>query len=123
MSGYFFVCAAVLSGLWAMVHIRVGGGEVAAPLRRVSGDALGGVARDTAWLCWHLVTGVLVLLPVLFSGAAAGVDGFGVTATALAGTLATAGLIAAPLAGRSYRELPQGWLFVPVALLGLAGLW
>lgn len=121
MTPIAFFAAAGLSALWAGVHLVLGGRQVAGPLRATSDAALDPMARDTAWLCWHFVTGALILMALLFLGAALG-GATGLSATALAATFALAGLILPPLMGQSYRVLPQGWLFVPVAALGLWGM-
>ena len=38
--------------------------------------------------------------------------------TATAGAFAVWGIILPVSVGQTYRQMPQGWLFVPIALLG-----
>ncbi|RVT85767.1 hypothetical protein DXV76_08455 [Rhodobacteraceae bacterium CCMM004] len=74
-------------------------------------------------MCWHVVTAVMALLPLLLLAAVwLGEPALAAAGTALAGALALAGVIAAPALSVSYRVLPQGFLFVPVAALGLMAL-
>ncbi len=115
--------AAALSTLWALVHLFIGGPEVAGPLRKARD--LPEVARDTAYFCWHLVSVTLVLMAGLFLAAALGTrgaEGLAMAGTALAAGFAALGLALPHLIGTDYRRLPQGWLFVPVIALGLWGL-
>lgn len=116
MSDLFLWAAAALSGIWWAVHTFIGGREVAAPLK--SSD-LPVIVRATAWLCWHLVTAVLAILTLLFAGAALfDMPGMTLAATLLVAGISVAGVLAAPALSVSYKVLPQGWLFVPVAALG-----
>mgnify|MGYP001804319563 CR=1 FL=1 len=110
---HWFLLAAALSALWFLVHLFMGGADVSRPLRRSSLDD---DVRDTAWLCWHLVSGTLLLMAGLFGAAALGVTE-ALSATLLAGVFAAVGLWVPPYLGQSYRVLPQGFLFVPVCAL------
>ncbi len=112
--------AAILSGLWAGVHTFVGGRECERPL--AADETLAPVVRETMRMCWHMITGVLILMAVFFAAAYFEVAGFALAGTALALVFVVAGVGFAPLNGLSYRLVPQGWLFVPVLALGLWGL-
>ncbi|KIT16496.1 hypothetical protein [Jannaschia aquimarina] len=110
--------AGLLTLLWAIVHLFLGGREVARPLREAID--LPELVRATAWMCWHMVTATLFLVAALFLvGGWADRPDLVVAATLLSAGIAVAGILAAPALGVSYRTLPQGWLFVPVSGLGL----
>ncbi|MEL6372575.1 MAG: hypothetical protein AAFR04_01240 [Pseudomonadota bacterium] len=81
--------------------------------------------RYVQYFCWHIATIMLAFLAAGF--AIAGVDSTFVAlaqaATLLSGLIATLGLgIPLCVAEITYRQMPQGWLFVPVTLLGALGL-
>ncbi len=121
MSTFAFAAASATAFLWFVVHLFIGGREVARPLRAAD---LPDLVRDTQYLCWHFTTVAIVGMSAMFGLAAV----TGETAYAVAGTLLAAGfavtgigLIAA--IGQSHARFPQGWLFVPVAAFGLVGLW
>ena len=114
-----FLIASALSFLWAAVHLFVGGRDTALPLRNAPFEA---VPRATAWMCWHFVSGTLVLMGAFFLAAAFGETGLGLAATLLAGIFVGIGFWAKGQMEVSFSELPQGWLFVPVELLGAWGL-
>ncbi|MEQ9693505.1 hypothetical protein [Shimia sp. SDUM112013] len=112
--------AAALAGLWAAVHAVMGGRECAKPLS--TDEHVLPIVRETMLLCWHLVTGFLVLTSLFLFFGALGNEGLGAAGTAMAGCVAVIGLLIVPIRKNSYAKLPQGWLFVPVAFLGLWGL-
>lgn len=108
--------SAALILAWFLVHTFVGGAEVAGPLR---GSDLPISVMAPAWMVWHMVAGLLLFLAVLFVWAAQkGSDDMMRVAAAISAVLAGAGLISAPLTGAGFGLLPQGFLFVPPALLG-----
>lgn len=108
--------AAALTFTWFLVHTFVGGAEVAGPLRA---SDLPMSVMAPAWMVWHMVTGLLLFLALLFAWAAVkGARDAMVVAAAISAVLAIAGLAAAPLTGAGFLALPQGFLFVPGALLG-----
>lgn len=113
--------AAGLSALWCGVHVIVGERDVARPLRRST--TLDPLARDTAFLCWHLVSGTLALVTVLFALGITVSPHYAIAGTLLAGEFVVVGFVLPRLIAVSYRQLPQGWLFVPVVALGLWGVW
>jgi len=119
MADWAIWAASAMGLLWALVHLFLGGRQVAAPLR--SSD-LPEVVRATAWMCWHMVTAVLFLLPVLAAwGALTAAPGSILAALVLNLGLVVAGVAAKVVLGVSWATLPQGLLFVPiVALLALA---
>ncbi|QBF31552.1 hypothetical protein [Thalassococcus sp. S3] len=112
--------AAALSAVWCVVHVVMGGRDVAGPLRHSS--ALEPIVRDTAWLCWQYVSGTLALLTVLFVLGALIARQYAEVATALSGLFLMIGILVVPAIGQRYGALPQGFLFLPVTVLGLTGL-
>ncbi|MCH2076217.1 MAG: hypothetical protein MK180_04920 [Rhodobacteraceae bacterium] len=114
-----FLIASALSFLWAAVHLFVGGRDTAAPLRAAPLEL---APRATVWMCWHFVSVTLVLMGGFFLAAAFGETALGLAATMLAGAFVGIGLWAKGEMDVSFAELPQGWLFVPVAILRAVGL-
>lgn len=117
-----FACAASLGALWTGVHVFAGGRTVADPL--LAAEDLKPVPKFTQYYCWHLVTLTLALMAVGFGIAAIADPGrmLGAFLTAMAAAFAVWGIVLAPIKGQSYGQMPQGWLFVPVAVAGLIGL-
>lgn len=117
-----FLLAGALSLLWLGVHLFVGGKEVAVPLR-ASAD-VPAPARDTAYLCWHYTSIAIGAMAVLFGlSTLTGVAAYAEIGTALAAAFAALGIAMVPRIGQTFRVMPQGWLFVPIAALGGWGLW
>ena len=112
-AGWF---ATLLSAAWFGVHTFVGGAEVAGPLRTSGIDP---AILAPSWMVWHMVTGLLALMALLFGWAtlAARPDPM-LAGTGMALVLSIAGIAAAPIVGVGYDLLPQGFLFVPVVLAG-----
>ncbi|WP_299685865.1 hypothetical protein [uncultured Tateyamaria sp.] len=121
MSHMFFLSAGALSALWLVVHVIVGGRQIARPL--VSATALSPVVRHTQYLCWHFTTVAIACMAGFFLWAAhAGDATLAAAGTALATGFFLVGVALVPVVRETYSRLPQGWLFLPVALLGLTGL-
>ncbi|MEO0913915.1 MAG: hypothetical protein AAFY59_13150 [Pseudomonadota bacterium] len=118
MNALLIWSAVALSLAWFAVHLFMGGREVAAPL--VKDEAIAEVVRYTAYLCWHITSATLLLMAAFFATAQLfALPGLLYAATALAAATALVGIAIPPRFGLSYKLLPQGWLFVPIALLGL----
>jgi hypothetical protein len=117
----FFFVAAGLSASWAALHVFAGGREVARPL--LAASDLAPVVRDTQYLCWHFTSWSIACMVGFFAWAAAANNtGLAVAGTILAAGFALIGIgLVIKIGGRHWR-LPQGWLFAPVAGLGVAGL-
>ena len=121
----FFLLAGGLSVAVMLLHLFAGGPVVAAPL--LAAQDLKKVPKYTQYYCWHLVSislgllGLCFLWPALLGGS----DDLALLGTVMAALYALWGLVLPFLSARrlSYLELPQGWLFVPIALLGLLGVW
>lgn len=120
MNDVFFWGAGGFAALWCLVHLFLGGREIARPL--LSAGSLAPTVRHTQYLCWHFTSVTIAVMAGLFFAAAQS----GVTALATAGTLLAAGFFVTGVGlvwglGESHLRLPQGWLFLPVAGLGIAG--
>ena len=116
-----YILAAATSGIWLLVHLFLGGRDVAVPLR--ASASLAPEVRDTAYLCWHLTSIAIGALGVAFALAAlTGTAAYAILGTGMAAAFAVLGIAMVPAIGQSFRVMPQGWLFVPVAALGVWGL-
>ena len=121
MSTPLLLCAAGLSLAWFLLHFLAGGRLVARPLRDHPG--LDHTVMATMWMCWHMVTALLLLMALFFLAAVIWDNrGLAIAGTACAAAFTLAGIAAAPVLGTRYKVIPQGWLFVPVAALGLLAL-
>jgi hypothetical protein len=79
--------------------------------------------RDTLYICWHYTTVSIAMIAALFIWAGVSLNMMAAaTATALATAFSLVGIALVLRQGARYRDLPQGWLFVPVAGLGGIGL-
>ena len=117
----WFVAAAGLSAITCLIHIVGGGRQVARPL--LAATELDRTVKFLNYYCWHLVTITIGALAAAFAyssraGAAADLALFA-TGTAFLFALWSLGMIA------KFRlppmQFPQWVLFIPIALLGLAG--
>ncbi|WP_421849513.1 hypothetical protein [Oricola sp.] len=105
----------------AAVHVFAGGPAVAAPI--AAAEELDPVVRDTDYYCWHLVTISLLVMAAAFLWSAfhPGAWELAVAGTAMAATYSLWGIGLAVARRQRFRDLPQGLMFLPVALAGLAG--
>lgn len=112
--------AAALSLAIALLHVFGGGPSIARPLL---GSELEPEPKYVSYYCWHLVSLTLVAMAVAFALAATFGDqwAIGGMASVLAASFALWGLVLGVTSGQGYRVIPQGWLFVPVAVLGGLG--
>ncbi|MEL6586190.1 MAG: hypothetical protein AAFY65_16750 [Pseudomonadota bacterium] len=116
-----FTLAALLSAVWTLVHIVLGGRDVARPLSR---SALPEIPRETSVMVWHMISAVLAVLTLLLGWAALGaVPEGGIAAMLLSGGLMLGGIGTQIGRGLPLKTLPQGWLFLPVTVLAGLGLW
>ena len=119
----FLMAASFLSLMWALLHIFAGGVSIARPL--LNAEGLHPIPKYTQYYCWHMVSFVLLSMAATYFVAALGsekVQLVAVVATAHALFFALLGLILPPLKIIKYKHMPQGWLFVPVVILGVLGL-
>lgn len=121
MDQILFISASCLALLWLIVHLIAGGRQIIAPAWQV--DALPPVVRNTLYLCWHFTSLAIFATAAVFGLAALGHDQvFAMVGIGLAAGFAVIGIGMQIALRDSFFDLPQGWLFLPVALLGIAGL-
>ncbi len=121
MQEMLFFGAGAIAALWFLVHIFLGGRDIAGPL--LASTELHPVVRDVNYICWHFVSVGIAGMAGFFLWAGYAGD----TSLAMAGTLMAAGFTVTGVAiafkqGASHLNVPQGWLFLPIAVLGIAGL-
>ena len=117
----WFVSASLLSALWCVVHLVMGGKEIATPLRQST--ELSRNVRDTQYLCWHFTSCGIAIMAASFAAAVWQNNAvLAWPATALAASFALTGIGLVAYIGQSHLRLPQGWLFVPVTVLGVIGI-
>ncbi len=120
MTELIFAAAGGLAAIWLVVHIVLGGREIARPLLQAT--ALDAQVRHTQYLCWHFTTVAIACMALFFSVAAfSGITAYATSATLLAVGFFGVGVGLVVAMGENHARLPQGWLFLPVAALGLAG--
>lgn len=116
-----FASAALVSFVWFLVHLFIGGKQVARPLLMSDLDP---VVLQTQYLCWHLTSVTIAIMAILFAMAVwLATPAYGVAGLILAAGFALVGISIVPLRRWSYKTVPQGWLFVPVVALAAFGLW
>lgn len=120
--------ALILAGTFAAIcfglHVFMGGREVVAPL--LAAQDLGKQVKYVQYYCWHLVSIALFLMAVLFFWPAlfGGANDLAQLGSIMAALFAGWGILLPPMMRRAaltYRDLPQGWLFVPIAVAGFWG--
>ncbi len=120
MTDPFFGAAGTLTAIWLLVHLFIGGREIVRPFIRDS--ALTPTARDTLYQCWHFTTAAIACMAAFFLLASVSDERvFATCATLLAGSYFLSGVGLVTSLGESHARLPQGWLFLPVTALGIAG--
>ena len=121
---YCLLAAAVLSFLWAGVHLFTGGKYIARPL--LSTKELHRVVIYTQYYCWHLVTLKIFAMGAAFLYSAvyytSDTRALSLFAVGLALGFAVLGIVMVPMVQQSYKDMPQGWMFVPVVILGILGV-
>lgn len=116
----------ISSGALAMaitgLHIFGGGPTIVRPLLQASDIPDG--PKYVNYYCWHLVTFNLALMGVVLivAGLGTATVALGWVGAASAGFYCLWGVVLAPLKGQSYKNVPQGWFFLPVFILATAGL-
>lgn len=118
----FLAVAAALSLIVCGLHVWAGGPAIAGPLLR-SND-LDRVAKYTNYYCWHIVTIVLLAMPIGFLLGAVRPDSLDIAAlmTVLAGAFALWSLGLVFWKKQKPFHLPQWALFLPVTVVGALGL-
>lgn len=121
MTFWAVYAAAGLSALWFAIHTFVGGRQVALIIRQDT--HLDPMVRTVAWMVWHMVTVTLLFMAGMF--AAAGLlasRDLLAAGTILAALIAAAGIFAPAFLKHPFSSVPQGFLFVPIAALGIFAL-
>ncbi len=120
-----WIAAGVGMGLTCLVHVYLGGPELAAPLLRQdeAGVGLTYAVRQALYYCWHLVTLMLAAMAGMFLYAAFNprARSLGVTATLLTLGAGVWNVILGLSAGLFPEPLVQWILFLPLALIGAIG--
>ncbi len=121
MESTLFGAAGGLAAIWLAVHTFVGGREIARPI--IEAAELPSVVKHTQYLCWHFTTVAIGCIAAFFGLAMfTGIAAYATSATVLAFGFFVVGVGLVVALGENHARLPQGWLFLPVAGLGLAGL-
>lgn len=121
MKALLFATAGGLAAIWFSVHLFLGGRQIARPL--ITATALDPIVRHTQYLCWHFTSVAIACMSAFFVWAAVSGDAI----MAIAGTTLALGFFVVGVGvvmsmQEDHTKLPQGWLFLPVALLGIFGL-
>jgi len=119
---YLLLAAAGLMAAVCLIHTFAGGRTIAVPLLKA--QDLKPVPKYVTYYCWHIVTIVLAVIAVMFAVAGLRTESLdlGWAATALTAAFCLLGLAVPPLKKQKYTHMPQGWLFLPVVVLGLMGV-
>lgn len=121
MEQFYLIAAAALSALWFLVHVFLGGREVARPLRTATG--MTDEARLVAWMCWHFTSVALAVMALGYGGAALwNLPGMAISATAMALGFALTGTWITARSDVAFIKAPQGLLFIPQVILGTLAL-
>ena len=119
---FWFLAAAAVSFFTCALHIVLGGREAARPL--LATTDLDHVAKYTNYYCWHLVTIVIASLGTAFAFASrpgAGID-LALFACALSLAFALWSVSMVILHRLHPLKFGQWALFLPIAILGVAGI-
>jgi len=118
----WFLFAAGLSLLTALIHLFAGGDEVARPL--LGSTDLGTVPRLTAYYCWHVTTLVLLAMTGGFAlvGFHPGETSLAIALTGLALGFAALSLVLIGVHRLGVLALPQWILFTAISVPSVVGL-
>lgn len=116
-----FALAALCLLILIAVHLTVGEKEVVRPLLR--SDAFPADVKYTLFLCWHVVTLVMVLAALAYVAAAVSRDhaAYALAATITMGLLSFWCLVVTIWKKQRQRDMPQWIVFALVAILGAWG--
>lgn len=117
----FFAAAAFLSAAVFLIHTFLGGRTIAVPL--LNAQDLHLVPKLTSYYCWHIVTITLAIVSGMFVYAAYSQSGtdLGWAATLLTLGYCLLGLWVPVAKSQTYKNMPQGWLFLPIVIMGVLG--
>lgn len=115
--------AGLLAFAVCLTHLLLGGREVVRPF--LDAEGIRGIPRYTLYYSWHLVTITLAGMALAFVLAAqpGGARALAQFATGGAASFAALNFGMNLRLGLSFARHPQGFLFLPVAAFGAAGLW
>ena len=68
MQSLYFAAAGAIAGIWLVVHLFLGGREVARPL--LASVELDPMVRDVQYLCWHFTSVGIAGIALFFAVAA-----------------------------------------------------
>lgn len=120
---YYFIFASVITFIWFLVHCLVGGKEIIKPLLEIT--VLEEVQKKVLYYCWHLVSFLIFLnfAVYLYLGISSE-ENLPLAIVNLSSSFFFFiwGVLLAGFSKVTYLEMPQGWLFLPVFILGVLGL-
>ncbi len=121
MQSLYFYAAGAISGVWLLVHLFLGGREVARPL--LASVELDPMVRDVQYLCWHFTSvGIAGIALFYVLAAMSETVSYAVAGTVLAAGFTVTGVGLVIKQKAAHLKVPQGCLFLPVALFGVLGL-
>lgn len=117
----YFASAGGLATIVCLIHTFLGGRAIAEPLLNAPG--LHPVPKLTTYYCWHIVTITLAVIAGMFGYAALYTGGtdLGWVATILTFGYCVLGLAVPVFKNQAFKDMPQGWLFLPIVILGVLG--
>jgi hypothetical protein len=118
----WFLTASATSFAITLLHIFGGGPTVATPM--LAAKELDAVVRYLNYYCWHLVSIGVTLMAAAFAWSGLVDDAWeaAIIGTVTATAYCVWGLALVIIKRQRFRDMPQGWLFLPVAVLGLFGI-
>jgi len=121
---YWFLSAAILSGLICLLHV-FGGGPPTVPQLIAKDAGPGRVGRMTAYYAWYIVTITIAVQVLAFWLAAGSTDAHDLALFASAEALMFGiwSLVMIVIYRLKPLLYPQWLLFLPVAVIGFAGLY
>ncbi|MFK7915171.1 MAG: hypothetical protein AB8B93_14755 [Pseudomonadales bacterium] len=117
-----FAIAAGLSAALTLLHLIGGGRTIAQPL--LASTALPRMPQVLMYFCWHITSIAIAFLAAAYGYAALtpGNQALAGAATLLCAAIAVLGIVMAKAMNMRYAVMPQGWLFLPIAIIGGYGL-
>lgn len=118
-----FPLAALLSATVVVLHIFGGGRHISKPI--LNCNDLHPVVRLTNYYAWHLVSINLIFLVILFTWSAVIPSAWeaAAIATLMASSYSLLGIILVMAKRQKFSDMPQGLFFLPIACIGVWGLW
>lgn len=118
----FFLLAGGMAGLTMILHLWLGGREIAAPL--LNSRDMHSVARYTNYFCWHMVSIVLAMMAGTFIWAAFRTEAYeaALVSTLLAAAFCVWNLSLVAWKKQSFLQMPQWALFAAILAFAVPGL-